>query len=98
MKPDGTSTSSNHSSLRSSFEHKKNDVGSEMDSVSIMNAEREQVLGERMRSIVSSFRTRVTSVKNRLEQPPSPDDNILRFQLIEFHIQIIIIYTLYNKN
>ena len=69
-----------------------------MDSVSIMNAEREQVLGERMRSIVSSFRTRVTSVKNRLEQPPSPDDNILRFQLIEFHIQIIIIYTLYNKN
>ena len=51
---------------------------SEMDSVSIMGAEREQVLGERMRSIVTSFRTRVTSVKNRLEQPPSPDENILR--------------------
>ena len=49
-----------------------------MDSTSIMGAEREQVLGERMRSIVSSFRSRATSVRNRLEKPPSPDENILR--------------------
>ena len=52
---------------------------SEMDSISIMGAEREQVLGEKMRSIVTSFRTRVTNVKTRLEEPPSPDDNILRY-------------------
>ena len=82
MKPDGTDSSKGSSiSFRSSFERKKDDFGSEVDSASIMGAEREQVLGERMRSIVTSFRTRVTSVKNRLEQPPSPDENILRCKI-----------------
>ena len=81
LKPDGTDSSKGSSlSFRSSFERKKSVFGSEVDSVSIMGAEREQVLGEKMRSIVSSFRTRVTSVKHRLEQPPSPDENILRYQ------------------
>ena len=79
LKPDGTDSSHRSSHSLSSYEQKKDDVlMSEMDSISIMGAEREQVLGETMRSIVTSFRTRVTNVKNRLEQPPSPDENILR--------------------
>ena len=78
LKPDGTDSSLRSSHSLPFYEQKKDDMISEMDSISMIGAEREQVLGERMRSIVTSFRSRVTSVKNRLEQPPSPDENILR--------------------
>ena len=78
LKPDGTDSSLRSSHSMTFDEQKKDDMISEMDSISMIGAEREQVLGERMRSIVTSFRSRVTSVKNRLEQPPSPDENILR--------------------
>ena len=72
----------------SSYEQKKGDAKSEMDSVSVVGAEREQVLGERMRSIVSHFRTRATSVRNRLEQPPSPEENILRLETTIFKLRV----------
>ena len=84
--PGGTNSSIRSFHSTSSYEQKKGDAQSEMDSVSILGAEREQVLGERMRSIVSHFRTRATSVRHRLEQPPSPDENILRFERIFFSI------------
>ena len=78
--PGGTNSSIRSFHSMSSCEQKKGYAQSEIDSVSIVGAEREQVLGERMRSIVSHFRTRATSVRNRLEQPPSPDENILRLK------------------
>ena len=86
LKPDDTYSSHRSSHSLSSYEQKKDNGLSELDSISIMGAEREQVLGETMRSIVTSFRTRVTNVKNRLEQPPSPDENILR---LDNHIYIV---------
>ena len=87
LKPDGSDSSHRSSHSLTSYEQKKDRAMSEMDSISIMGAEREQVLGERMRSIVTSFRTRVTSVKNRLEQPPSPDENILRLDSIVYLVR-----------
>ena len=38
----------------------------------IFGPEKEQVLSEKMRTIVESFRSRARTVKQRIEQPPTP--------------------------
>ena len=43
---------------------------------SIFGPEREQVLSEKMRIIVDSFRSRAKKVRHRLEQPPTPTEEI----------------------
>ena len=55
----------------------------------IFGPEKEQVLSEKMRIIVESFRSRAKTVRHRLEQPPTPtgdssedEDKILRPKLI----------------
>ena len=42
----------------------------------IFGPEREQVLSEKMRIIVDSFRSRAKKVRHRLEQPPTPTEDI----------------------
>ena len=42
----------------------------------IFGPEKEQVLSEKMRTIVESFRSRARTVKQRIEQPPTPTDSL----------------------
>ena len=39
----------------------------------MIGPEKEQVLGEKIREIVTQFRSRATNVKMRLEHPPTPE-------------------------
>ena len=42
----------------------------------IFGPEKEQVLSEKMRTIVESFRSRARTVKQRIEQPPTPTGSL----------------------
>ena len=44
---------------------------------SIIGPEKEQVLGERMRNIVTQFRSRADKLKRRLQHPPTPDESVV---------------------
>ena len=47
----------------------------------IFGPEKEQVLSEKMRTIVESFRSRARTVKQRIEQPPTPTDSLSGLQI-----------------
>jgi hypothetical protein len=57
--------------------------GYRSDISSILGPDKEQVLSDRMRRIVTRFRRRAFAVRQRLEKPPSPDDGSLSEEAVE---------------
>ena len=56
----------------------------------IFGPEKEQVLTEKMRIIVDAFRSRAQKVKERLEQPPTPTEDMSDHETVLNHPKLVL--------